>query len=77
MRISSPSDLTRLNQSELLELAAEIREFLIEKVIVARAYSRVLIETTFDHELLLAALKYDEASCNHKKLRTHKCPVKI
>lgn len=31
-RISSPSDLTRLNQSELLELAAEIREFLIEKV---------------------------------------------
>ena len=31
-RITSPSDLTRFNQSELLELAAEIREFLIEKV---------------------------------------------
>jgi len=31
-RINSPRDLAALNQEQLAELAAEIREFLIEKV---------------------------------------------
>jgi 1-deoxy-D-xylulose-5-phosphate synthase len=31
-RITSPSDLVRLHEDELLELSQEIREFLIEKV---------------------------------------------